>query len=140
MVDVGSLIIAHLVGDFLLQDDKIANNKRHEANPTDVGARLCFLHVFLYTMSFVFFTLGSWPVWAYLAIGIPHYIVDRYSLASKFMVWNGQSHFMKGPCSPWSAIVVDNTIHLVNAWLVWLVLQIDWNQAYLGISNVFTTF
>jgi hypothetical protein len=109
----GTLIIAHLVGDYLLQNDVLAKNKAS-------SHLACAVHVALYTAAFYALTVGVWPWWAYLVIAATHYPVDRWGLARIWMTRvSGQKSFAEA-MGPWSVIIVDNAYHLVCAWLVWV--------------------
>ena len=96
--------IAHLIGDYLLQNDYMAQNKKS-------SSWVCALHCTLY--SFAMFCLTSWPWWIMLLIWVEHFIQDRTSFVVGFMKFNNQKGFMEPPLAPWSIIVVDNTLHLV---------------------------
>lgn len=119
-IDFGLLILAHLYGDYILQNDWMAKNKSSSWFP-------CFVHVALYTLSFVIvveltsyaMSHDGWPAWAYVAIGASHYPFDRYGLARKYMGLNNQVSF-RDDMGPWSVIIVDNTLHLLFAWFVWM--------------------
>lgn len=118
MIDFGLLILAHMIGDFVFQNDWMAKNKTS-------SSFVCLVHVLCYTLAFVlivefsaYFSGGvGWPFWAYALIGITHYPIDRYGLARKYMNLNGQKDFADN-MGPWSIIVVDNTLHLLCAWLI----------------------
>lgn len=114
MIDFGVIILAHLIGDYLLQNDWMATRKRS-------SSLACLLHVFFYTSSFVLVieSMTGWPWWAYVLIAVGHYPFDRYGLARKYMAWNDQGSFADN-LGPWSVIIVDNTFHLLWAWYVWL--------------------
>lgn len=122
MIDFGVLILAHMVGDYLWQNDWMASNKTKAHLP-------CLVHVLFYTLAFFMLVEGTsyllgnagWPLWAYALIGLSHYPIDRYSLAPKMMNLNGQKAF-KENMAPWSIIIVDNTYHLFFAWLTWVLV------------------
>lgn len=129
---LASLILAHLVGDYLLQNDKMAALKVHPAhNPAYSKGepytewqsfKWCFLHCALYTGSVVFFsafsTMGI-PHWSLLQFCfIAHLLIDHFRLAPKFMRLVGQEKFATGVCAPWSVFVVDNTFHLLTSWAI----------------------
>ena len=115
-LDFGMIILAHLLGDYVYQNDWMAQNKTK-------SHLACLTHVVLYTTAF--FTLISavgavWPFWAYVAIAASHYPVDRYGLAKKWMTHvSGQKGFAEH-LAPWSVIIVDNTYHLVCALIVFV--------------------
>lgn len=114
----GLLILAHLMGDFVLQNDYMATHKTH-SHP------VCALHVLVYTAAclLVIHVSGyAWPLWAYAAVALTHYPVDRWRLAAVWMDYTGQSGF-KRSLSPWSVIAVDNTYHLACAWVIWVCVK-----------------
>ncbi len=123
--------IAHLVGDYLLQNDWMANNKKGTLLPTRednsrclpnkwckwcVGSVACGVHVLLYTLSVWAFT--RWPWWALAIVASTHFIQDRTNIIAWSMRVKGQAKFMQPPCGPWSIIVVDNVWHLVTLYLI----------------------
>lgn len=101
-------LMAHLVGDYLVQDDYMAMNKKK-------STFACLLHVFSYTLIVWAFT--QWPLWALVITAVCHFIQDRTSIVRQFMTLNRQEAFATGPCSPWSIIVVDNVLHLLQLYL-----------------------
>lgn len=132
-----SLVLGHLVGDFLLQGKWMAINKS-KSTP------VCLLHCVIYTGAV---TLATWPFihgWQWsLLIFLSHFPIDRWSLADRWLqVINGRSNmdFIKSghkdiPNPPWPYdsvemfrknyytlkggftavvyVVVDATMHLV---------------------------
>lgn len=104
-------IIGHLVGDYLLQNDWMALNKKKKTFN-------CVVHVTLWTFAVCFFT-GWWNPFAVAVLWASHFIQDRTSIIMGYMNLVGQKQFATGPCSPWSIIVVDNVWHIVAIWCVW---------------------
>jgi hypothetical protein len=101
-----ALLVGHLVGDYVFQNDWMASKKT-------TNSLACASHCAAYTLAVLF--CGFWflsPL-AIVAVGVLHFPVDRWRLARRFMTLNGQEAFATGPLSPWSVVVVDNTIHLV---------------------------
>lgn len=121
----GDQIVAHLVGDYLLQSDWMAQEKVKRFLPAAI-------HALVYSLAFLFFrpSLAAW-----LAILIPHYLIDRYRLA-RYVVW--AKNFLcpidaMGSLNPpwsectatgypperpvwlavWLLIIADNTLHLL---------------------------
>lgn len=101
----------HLVGDYLLQNDWMAQEKTK-------NSFACFIHCFLYTLPFVLILFGSNAIWI---VFITHFFMDRFRLATywiKLMNWNWQStnfgYSSEKPTwmSVWLMIIVDNTFHL----------------------------
>lgn len=117
-------IIGHLVGDYLLQNDWMANGKKRENLP-------CAVHCFLWAWSVCLFSgwAGNCIVWAILFL--THYAQDRTQIIPWFMRSIGQRRFMQCDSfdltdmrvvpglGPWSIIVVDNVWHIVTLWAVW---------------------
>lgn len=76
MVDVGAVILAHAVGDYVIQSDWMAREKVRHWWPA-------ILHGVTYTLPFLFLTLD----WRALAvISLTHIVIDRYRLA-RFVIW-----------------------------------------------------
>ena len=125
------LIVAHLVGDYLLQSDWMAVMKRPALKPA-------LAHALAYTVPFVLITQS--PL-ALLLIGGSHFAIDHWGLA-RYLVW--AKNFLAprwidvGASSPrarnyawaecegtgyhkdrppwltvWLTIVADNTLHLI---------------------------
>ncbi len=125
-----ALLVAHLLGDYLWQNDWIAQKKVFDRDdPKTFSPIACLLHVFLYTLAcfgcveLVNHALGNemWPIWAWVIIAITHYFIDRYRLASVWMNYSGQKGF-KEHMGPWSIIIVDNTFHLLISFAVALLV------------------
>lgn len=116
-------LIAHLIGDFILQNDFMANHKKR-------NSWVCLLHVLLYVFPFVCLNMFWWQL---VLIGVQHYIQDRSSFINWFMRAKGSVQFATGACSPWSIILTDNIIHLIWIYfVVWLV------HGYLILDPVIT--
>jgi len=112
----GTLIVAHLIGDYLLQPDWMASRKAHVSS---VAASHVLLHVGV-TALMVYADVGHpWPLWALSTLGVTHFVIDRFRLAPKLMRITGQRGFLEN-LGPWSMIIVDNTLHLVILWVLWL--------------------
>jgi uncharacterized protein DUF3307 len=111
-------LVAHAVGDYLLQSDWMANNKTKRT----VAAAA---HVLTYTLPFLFITQS--PT-ALVAILVSHFVIDRWRLA-RYVVWT--KNWM-GPNLPWREcaatgyppdrppwmsvwllIIADNTLHVL---------------------------
>lgn len=112
-------IVGHLVGDYLIQNDWMATNKKRCWFP-------CAVHCFLWTSSVLIFTgwiltpgLRGFTILAVL--GITHYIQDRTQIIVWWMrlPWKDQTKFTEPPMAPWSLIMVDNVWHIVTLWAVW---------------------
>jgi hypothetical protein len=121
------ILLAHLVGDYLLQTHHQAVEKVNRWGPA-------LAHAATYTLAYAFVT-QSWL--ALLVIGGTHAVIDRYRLA-KHVVW------LKNQCAPkayrpghtatgypedtppwlavWLLIAADNVLHLLinTAAVAWL--------------------
>ena len=81
-------LLAHIFGDFVLQSDWMAMNKNKKTLN-------CLVHVLVYTSVFLLLT-SSWK--ALLVIGGTHFIIDRFPIIVKRLIW-WKNHFplMKYP-------------------------------------------
>lgn len=75
------LVLGHLLADFGLQPKKMALLKN---TPGWKGCGICTLHSLIYTICVSFFLWKFDPVFL-LLIFFSHYVVDRYSLANKWL-------------------------------------------------------
>jgi len=115
-------LIAHLIGDYCLQNQWMANNKTSRWLPA-------LVHALLYTLPFLLVT-QSWQALA--VIGLTHAIIDRYRLAKYWVrlwgigvpgiLWGRSSEPPPPFLAVWLLIIVDNTAHLaINyAAIAWL--------------------
>jgi hypothetical protein len=70
-------LLVHIFGDYLTQSDYCAMNKSKRTLP-------CLIHVILYTLCFLVLTT-SWK--ALLVIGGTHFILDRWPVIIKRLIW-----------------------------------------------------
>jgi len=114
-------LLAHAVGDYLLQSDWMAREKTRRSI-------VALLHAVVYVLPFL---LLSHSLPALLVIVVSHFVIDRWRLA-RYLAWLRN---WLGPNRPWSEceetgspsdrpayqafwlmIIVDNTMHvLINA-------------------------
>lgn len=105
-------IIGHLLGDILLQNDWMASNKKKDKQWLP-----CAIHCSIYTLATFICMLPSGVHWTLPAfVGILHYPIDRTDTISRYMELIGQREFKKAPFSPWSTILVDNSVHMIVLW------------------------
>ena len=116
-------LILHFVGDYLLQNDWMAQEKtkQHKA---------AFIHAFIYSIGFYF--LVGFLGW--LVIFFTHFLIDRYRLATywiKLVNWNWQStNFGFDNNKPlwmsvWLMIIIDNVWHiLINTVVIYITLKL----------------
>jgi hypothetical protein len=100
-------IFAHLLGDFILQNDWMAANKKK-------SSLVCCVHVLIYLLPFLF--IFNW--WQLLLIGLQHYFQDRTEFVVWFMKAKGSKNFTLPPMAPWSIILTDNILHILFIWIV----------------------
>lgn len=113
-------IYCHLIGDFLLQNNWMANNKTK-------SFRVAILHAFLYTLPFLYLTSS---LSALFIIFSTHAIIDHLGLAKYFVFgrnWISERQFTWEECSAnygssastppriafWVMVITDNTFHLL---------------------------
>ena len=112
-------LLAHAVGDYVLQTDWMANAKTTRSLAT-------LVHAVTYVLPFLFLTTNAKVL---LVISGTHFIIDRFRLA-RYLVWvrnypwpgskpwaecraTGFSHGVPPYMSAWLLIIVDNIIHVV---------------------------
>jgi len=95
-------IYAHLIGDYLIQNDWMAKEKKN-------SHFVCTVHILTYMVPFLFCQL-TW--WQFLLVAIQHWIQDRTHIVGWFMSKSGKQSFLKD-MGPWSAILTDNIIHIL---------------------------
>ena len=109
-------LLAHLVGDYIIQSDWMANEKTKKS----VAAAV---HAVTYALPFLFLTFSPS---ALIFIVVTHFIIDRWRLA-RFVVYAKNIPWQKwSDCSAtgyhkdrpiwlsvWLLIIADNTMHLI---------------------------
>lgn len=112
-------IIGHLVGDYLLQNDWMAQNKKKDS-------LVCLGHCLIWAYCVVLFGdlyCDGWIVWPGIVVFpilvATHFIQNRTMIVPRLMGVIGQQQFRDGPCAPWSLIVVDNVWHIVTIFWIW---------------------
>jgi hypothetical protein len=82
--------VSHEVGDYMLQTDWQAMNKRGGLSGPSVRRRALFSHIATYTLSFVPALIWLWDSWHWgvlwiaAAIAIPHLIQDDGRLLTRY--------------------------------------------------------
>lgn len=102
------ILMAHLFGDFILQSDWMAVNKKK-------SSFVCLAHVVTYLLPFLFCAFTWWQL---ILIGAQHFIQDRTKLIAWFLRVTGKQQFALPPLAPWSLIVTDNIFHI--GWIVFV--------------------
>lgn len=106
-------LLLHLLGDYVLQNDWMAQNKTKSWLPAAV-------HALAYSLPFLLLQ-PSW--WAWLVILSTHYLIDRYRLALYYIrLYNRvpaseEGYFGYHQDKPaymafWLMVIIDNTLHL----------------------------
>ena len=115
-------LLAHLVGDYVIQTDHMAQRKTSESVPA-------LLHAVTYTLPFTVLTRKWQPL---AIIAGTHFVIDRWRLA-KHVAWaknqlapeeyrpphtaTGYSEETPAWMAVWLMIACDNTMHLcINHW------------------------
>ena len=100
--------IAHLIGDFILQNDWMAGKKKQ-------NHFVCLVHVLVYLVPFLLCSLKWWQI---LLIGIQHFAQDR----TEFVFW-WLKNWKKVPEEYWKELplYVDQAFHLV--WIQIVILS-----------------
>lgn len=113
--------ILHFVGDYLLQNDWMAQNKTKSWVPA-------FAHATVYSIPFCLIVRGWW----FWLIPITHYLIDRYRLATywiRLVNWNwdlsvnncGYKADKPVWMAVWLMIIIDNVWHiLINTFAIYM--------------------
>ena len=113
-------VVCHLVGDYLLQTDWQATNKRGGLGPDRESRRALASHILSYTLAFVpafvwlAEDLGAELIAVVALIAIPHWIQDDGRLLSLYM---DRVKHVRGP-NPSLAAAADQSFHFVALLLV----------------------
>lgn len=111
-MDSLGLIVGHLIGDYIVQNDWMAANKV-KSNV------VCLVHCLCYTLAILACSFWWMPWWGLIICFMTHFPIDRWRLAGWWMRnVSGQKAFADGPLAPWSIIVVDNTMHITMLFVI----------------------
>jgi len=102
-------VLAHFIGDFLLQNDWMAKNKKQ-------SSFICTIHVLCYMIPFLLVEL-NWI--QFILIATQHWLQDR----TKFIAWyckllgifQGE---LKQNTLPWGHFVIDQIFHFIWLFIV----------------------
>ena len=129
------LLLGHLVGDYLLQNEWMAMNK---SKNTLNGWLAAFIHCLLYTVAVCLFMWNFDWYWM-LIVFLSHFFIDKFMLAEYYLHYikgKGLKDYVKkdqslpkkelnrydaleGGFSAFVYAVSDNTMHLVLMWGVY---------------------
>ncbi|HFK5582141.1 TPA: DUF3307 domain-containing protein [Elizabethkingia anophelis] len=102
-------ILAHFIGDFLLQNDWMAQNKKKTSYA-------CTIHVLFYLLPFLLTELTFAQI---LLIGIQHWLQDRTKFVSWWCKTTGSFQGELGKdCLPYGHFIVDQVFHFIWMWIV----------------------
>ena len=115
-----AIILGHLVGDYVLQNDWMALNK---VKWNDEGWLAAFVHCICYSTAVTtslllcgFKHIGYANTFEliWLVTFMSHFPIDKVSLAKYWMRFYGHStDVTKNPFTPLVYVVIDNTMHLI---------------------------
>jgi hypothetical protein len=105
------LLVGHLVGDFLLQSDNMAQNKGHRRRwmITHVGLYMAVITIVLVVYGLVHPLPLGWAAAAWLFLMITHVILDLRSFTARWMRLVGMT-----PDHTWLSIVIDQVFHVLT--------------------------
>lgn len=107
-------ILAHFIGDFLLQSDWMARNKKS-------SYWVCTIHVSVYIFPFFLTELTLFQI---LLIYIQHWVQDKTKFigwyCKKMGIFQGE---LKQDVLPWGHFVVDQIFHFI--WMYFVIYYIN---------------
>lgn len=126
------MLLGHLVGDYLLQNDWMALGKsKHDG----MGWLTCIVHCLLYTLA-VCTIMWQWSVMWFVIVFLSHFIIDKFGIPEMYLRFiNGRSigkfientenavytpHIgLRSGITVFVYVVCDNTMHLLIMWGAW---------------------
>lgn len=130
------MLLGHLVGDYLLQNNWMALGK---SKYNGMGWLTCTVHCLLYSLA-VCLLMWQWTAAWFAVVFLSHFVLDKFGLPEMYLkMINGRSleRFMENPenkeYTPYIGlrsgftvlvyVVVDNTMHLLIMWGAWRWMQ-----------------
>lgn len=119
-ISIAKLLFGHFIGDFFFQTKEMANNKYLSGWKSFWW---CNIHVVVYTITVAVFA-GVYSPEFIVGVFMPHWIIDRYSLAYRWMKIIGRSYMLESPKpidTSFGAIiyvVTDQTLHFICLYLI----------------------
>jgi hypothetical protein len=120
-----AFVVCHLVGDYLLQTDWQALNKRGGLGADPLARRALMSHIATYTLAFVpalvwlADDIGAWAIATGALIAVPHWIQDDGRLLSAYIVRVKHAHPREIPSV---AAAADQSFHFLALFLTALVV------------------
>lgn len=113
------LILGHLIGDYILQSDWMAINKKQKGLK---GLTACIIHCLIWSVSvylFAFNDIASHKLIVFVLVFLSHFILDR----TNFVKWYcNTTRIMPNPAI-WKLFIVDNTLHLLMIYIIHLIFS-----------------
>jgi hypothetical protein len=138
------MLLGHLTGDYLLQNQWMALNK---SKNTWIGWLTATVHCILYTFAVCLFMWNFHPIWI-LAVFCSHFFIDKFGLGEIYMkyikgnglrdyindvddtysrTWINSSEGERMITGGFKAVVytlTDNTMHLILMWLAYQIIYV----------------
>ena len=114
-------VVSHLVGDYMLQTEWQALNKRGALTGTATMRRALASHIVTYTLAFVPSLVWLWDslhagvLWVAAAIAIPHLIQDDGTLLGSYARTVKKADIRANPSL---GAALDQSFHLVTLFLI----------------------
>lgn len=129
------MLLGHLVGDYLLQNNWMALGK---SKHTGLGWLACVVHCTLYTVA-VCLIMWNWQIAWIVAVFLSHFVIDKFGIPEMYLkLIRGRSlqQFLgnkenaewspyvglRGGFYTFVYVVADNTMHLLLMWGAWRLL------------------
>jgi hypothetical protein len=117
-------LLAHLVGDYVLQSHWMATQKVKKSIPA-------LIHALLYTIPFLFFHPS---VVAWVVMFSTHFVIDRFR-AARYIVWTKNLLAPRATWTEWKRSGGTGYDETVPVWLsVWLTIIVD-NALHIAING-----
>jgi hypothetical protein len=119
-----AFVVSHLVGDYLLQTDWQALNKRGGLGPRPEARRALLSHIASYTLAFVpaliwlADDIGAWAVGVGALIAVPHLIQDDGRLLAAYV--RGVKH-TEPAANPSVMAAADQSFHFLALFVTALI-------------------
>ncbi len=104
------MLVAHAIGDWLLQTEWQARNKI--SNWRALAVHILVYHLVLFAVLWFGFSVHNWTtVLAVMGLAVTHVVLDRRT----FVHWLIRSLRLstQTPLEPWFCIVIDQVLHLI---------------------------
>ncbi len=122
---LAGFLVAHMVGDYLLQTDWQARNKRCGLSGDPVALRALLAHVATYTLAFVPALIWiadeldvAWAIVSAVLIFLPHLVIDDGRVVALYMTRVKRANGYEAGL----AASVDQTFHILSLFFVALLV------------------